>query len=272
MPPFLFDFTLKKPNMTYVPEQGKSVARIKPDTGNSCPYPIPKLDDIFKLIERAYTVSKDKLISDTFECGAIAISNQVDFTQSDEREKRYLQIINHYKPDEQKLIQDIFTKVFALLSSVVYDNGVFADYLGELFMRSNVGNKTAGQFFTPFHISSFMAKCALDENQVKAIADKDEIITINDPCCGSGGMMLAAADVLQNDYQINYARNCFIECADIDIRCVHMAYLQLSLAGIPAVILHRDSLTMKTWSVWKTPAFIFQYHRFAKYDNYRRTA
>lgn len=79
-------------------------------------------------------------------------------------------------------------------------------------------------------------------------------------------MSLGALNVLKS-YGINYTRNCFIECSDIDLRCVHMAYLQLSLAGVPAIIKHQNTLTLETWSVWKTPAFIFQYLRFHKYEN-----
>lgn len=264
MPPFTFDFTIKTPNMKYVPEQEHTVARAVKGTGNICPYPIPTVDEIIKMIDRsAYKVNRSQLIADVFECGALAISNKVDFTKYDEREQRYLEIIKKYKPDEQKLIMDVFARIFALLSSVIYDNGMFNDYLGEIYMRCNQGNKHTGQFFTPYHISHFMAKCAITDDSIK----RNEIMTICDPCCGGGGMAIAALDVLKNDYKVNYAMDCFIECADIDIRCVHMTYLQLALAGVPAIVKHQNTLTQELWSVWKTPAFIFQYHRFRKYDS-----
>lgn len=265
MPPFTFDFTLKKPNMEYVPEQEHTVARAVKSTGNICPYPIPTVDEIIKIIDRsAYKVNRSQLIADVFECGALAISNKVDFTKYDEREQHYLDIMNKYRPDERKLIFDIFNRVFALSSSVVYDNGEFNDYLGEIFMRCNQGNKFAGQFFTPYDVSKFMAKVTLSdiENPLK------RILTLCDPCCGGGGMAMAALDVLKNDYNVNYAMDCFIECADIDIRCVHMTYLQLALAGVPAIVKHQNTLTQELWSVWKTPAFIFQYHRFYKFQNH----
>lgn len=79
-------------------------------------------------------------------------------------------------------------------------------------------------------------------------------------------MAIEALDVLKNEYKVNYAMNCFIECADIDIRCVHMTYLQLALAGVLAIVKHQNTLTNELWSVWKTPAFIFQYMRFRKYE------
>lgn len=230
---------------------------------NLCPYKIPTVNEIIKQIESsAYKVNKSKLISDVFECGALAISNKVDFTMYDEREERYKQIMKTYEPQERELIADIFGKIFALLTSVVYDDGVFNDYLGDLFMRCNQGEKKAGQFFTPYHISKFMAEITVTDDKIR----NGEILTVSDCCCGGGGMLVAALDVLKNRYGVNYARDCFIVAGDIDERCVHMTYLQLSLAGVPAIVKHQDTLQDKIWAVWKTPAFIFQYPRFHQYE------
>lgn len=263
----LFDITLEHNTeniVTEPPTVSEPVKTERPIVGgnNFCPYPIPKVDEIIKMIDRSsYKVNRSQLISDVFECGALAISNMVDFNKYDEREQRYKDIMNGYSPDERKLIVDIFSKIFALSSSVVYDNGRFDDYLGELFMRCNQRSKFAGQFFTPYHISKLMAKMTLSDIETPP----KKILTICDPCCGGGGLAMAALDVLKNDYNINYAMDCFIECADIDIRCVHMTYLQLSLAGVPAIVKHQNTLTQELYSVWKTPAYIFQYHRFYKY-------
>ena len=245
-------------------EQNNETDKTNGET-NLCPYQIPTIDDIIKQIERtAYSVSKSKLISDVFECGAIAISNGITLNKSEKREERYKQIMKTYKPRERELIADIFGKIFALLSSVVYDNGVFNDYLGDLFMRCEQGEKRAGQFFTPYHVSRCMAEMTITDNKIK----HGEIITINDCCCGGGGMLIAALDVLKNRYGVNYAHDCFIDAGDIDERCVHMTYLQLSFAGVPAIVKHQDALTRELWGVWKTPAYIFQYTRFCKYENY----
>lgn len=228
------------------------------------PYKIPTVEEIMKdLDQAAHKVNRSQLIEDIFECGALAISNSVDKVHFAEREERYLSIIKKYNKPEQETLTKIFSKIFALLTSVTYDNGNFSDYLGEIFMRSNMANGRRGQVFTPYHIANFMAKITMDE-QLKDYKG-DEILTINDPCCGSGAMSMGALDVLKNDLNINYTHNCYFECSDIDIRCVHMAYLQLSLAGATAIVKHQNTLTNETWSVWKTPAFIFQYMRFRKY-------
>lgn len=44
-----------------------------------------------------------------------------------------------------------------------------------------------------------------------------------------------------------------------------MAYLQLALVGIPAVVYQRDTLTMETWQHWEIPAYIMQYLRFKNF-------
>ncbi len=263
---FFFDFTLDhtqiKTGTAFAPVIDECENPVILDKTNLCPYPIPKLDDIVKDIEKAaYQVDKHKFVSDLFECGALAISNQVDFAQREKREERYLQIIKSYMPHQQKSLAEIFGKIYALLTSVVYDNGTFNDWLGELFMKCNLGNKYAGQFFTPYHVSEFMAKAAMDETILKEKAAEDEIITISDPTCGGGGMLMAALDVLRN-CGVNYARNCFMQVDDIDERCVHMTYLQLFLAGVPTIVRHQNSLTRELWGVWYTPALLFQYPRF----------
>ena len=276
-PFFFFDFTIDKsamPSVEDIPEQVFKKPVPITERNNLCPYPIPKIDDIVKDIEKAaYAVDTSKFVSDLFECGAIAISNAFDLAQKDKREERYLQIIRSYKPDQQKKLAEIFAKVYALLASVVYDNGKFNDNLGEIFMRCNLGNKNAGQFFTPYHISELMARVTIDETLVKEKIADDGILAINDPCCGGGGMIMAALEVL-HDLGVNYARNCFIEANDVDLRCVHMTYLQLALAGVPAIVRHQNTLTRECWSVWYTPAYLFQFLRFRKFDTLyeRRTA
>lgn len=265
----IFDMVIEHPPKDLVIPSKKvsepiQTAKIPNEGKNLCPYQIPTVKEIKKQIENAaYSVNTSKLISDIFECGALAIVNKVDFTKYDEREERYKQIMNTYKPKERELIAEIFGKIFALLSSVVYDDGTFNDYLGELFMRCNQGEKRAGQFFTPYHVSRFMAEIAITDTEIK----NGEIYTINDCCCGGGGMLVAALDVLKNRYGVNYTRDCFIDAGDIDARCVHMTYLQLSLAGVPAIVKHQDVFSRKLWGVWRTPAYMFQYLRFRKYES-----
>ena len=47
-----------------------------------------------------------------------------------------------------------------------------------------------------------------------------------------------------------------VTCTDVDLRCVHMTYLQASLLHIPAIVQHGNSLSSEVWSRWYTPAHI----------------
>lgn len=262
----LFDIELP-PNKPEVVREAVKINFAKvPDEEYTLPYKrdgIPTVDELLKLLERGlYKVSSHEFLSDIFECGAIAISNRFDMAQAADREARYLQIIKKYEPGMQRLITEIFAKIYLMLTQQINPWIGFNDYLGELYMRSETSNSRAGQFFTPYCVSKCYAEVTINPDVIADCIEKDRILTLNEPACGAGGMVLAAVDVLYNKYHFNYSRNLLVECSDIDSRCVHMSYLQLGLAGIPAVIYRRNTLTMETWERWETSAYIMQWMRF----------
>lgn len=228
---------------------------------------IPTLDEISKQIDKClYKVDRYKFLADLFECGAIAISNQCDFRKSKKREERYKQIMDTYDLEGRKAFADVFGKIFALLSSMSLRHGKLDDYLGELYMMSNTSSSKHGQFFTPYNVSNSCAELCISGDIVEGKKRTGEILTLCESSCGSGGMLLAVLNILWNRYDFNYAMQCFIGASDIDKRCVHMCYLQLSLAGVPAIIKHQDALTLECWDVWKTPAYLMQYSKFRRFD------
>jgi len=220
---------------------------------------LPTVDSILKKITSdRYTVNTYELLHDIFECGAIAISNR--FTYSKEREELYKKTISKYDEKVRIKIRDVFNEIYLLLTSQI--DGGFYDYLGELYMKSFTSNSKAGQFFTPYNLSKLSAELVIGSKDINRFVKEDKIITMNEPTCGAGGMILAAVDVLYNKYHFNYSRNLLVECSDVDKRCVYMTYLQLACSGVPAIIYHRDTLSMKTYDRWETPAYIMQYMRF----------
>lgn len=220
---------------------------------------ITTIDDIVKLIDsHQFPCDNLTLLSDVFHISAISISNKINY--SAEREKEYMNIIKKYDEGSRKVIAEIFSMLFLILSNQIDPAIGFNDHLGELYMKSNTSSKKAGQFFTPYHISRMVA----DTDLSKEIVDNNDIITVCEPSCGSGGMIIATADLLWNKYKVNYTEHMMVECSDIDSRCVHMAYVQFSLAGIPAIIYHQNALTKETYSRWETPAYIINYRKFDK--------
>jgi hypothetical protein len=58
------------------------------------------------------------------------------------------------------------------------------------------------------------------------------------------------------DRKINYNTQLIVTATDVDLKCVHMCFVQLSLYGIPAVVIHGNSITLQDYSHWFTPFYI----------------
>jgi hypothetical protein len=186
-----------------------------------------------------------RAFSDSMEMLALALSNKVDPVCYAEREARYLDIAKTYTKDELTQISHILP-----LLTLAFEE-TFTDYLGQIFMELDLGNAHKGQFFTPYSISKLMAQITLDGDIQEIIKTKGHF-TLSEPSVGSGGMVIAACDALR-DQGINYQQACHATCIDVDIKAVHMAYIQLSIIGLPAVVTHGNTLLMTEQSRWGTP-------------------
>lgn len=208
------------------------------------------LSAIVKGIESiSYRHGSWRVFSDFVEAGAIALSNAVDWSQRDEREKRYLQIMGGYEKQEAARFPEVFGALVNAMESAGH-----SDILGRVFHELELHNKWAGQFFTPYEICRMMAKMtALDDLQEK-IKERG-FVRMQEPCVGSGAMVIALANELK-DAGINYQQTLHVTAIDVDLKCVCMAYIQLSLLHIPAIVVHGNTLTLETWSNWYTPAHI----------------
>lgn len=165
--------------------------------------------------------SEYEIFVDWIRLSALAISNAVTPFHGKvwkEREKTYMDTINRYTKEEQK----IFPKMFALLTLALEKE--MGDVLGDIYMASGMGSKAAGQFFTPYHLSKLCADLVTLE------PDKTGCYRINEPSCGGGGMIIAAAAALR-DHGVDYQRKMDVVAQDIDIKSVHMCYVQLSICG-----------------------------------------
>jgi len=151
-------------------------------------------------------------------------------------EKEYQNIASHYTKEElEKLGQLLALTVEALEEKE-------QDFLGEVFTFANLANERNAQYFTPYNISLMTAKIIIGESEFP----KGRVCKINDPACGAGGMLVAAASVMK-ERGFNYQQNALFIGQDIDARCARMAYIQLSLLGVPAVIYCMNTLTMQTF-------------------------
>ena len=185
-----------------------------------------------------YGQSRYQVWADFVHMFALSIVNAVDKTHFDEREKRYLRIVKAYKKEQLEGFAQL-----ARVTVMAFEKNPFQDFLGELYMRCDLGNENTGQFFTPYHICEMMAKCIMDgQDSAKDVIEKNGYITIHDPCIGGGAMLIGAAQVLK-ERGINYQQDAVFVGQDIDANVAMMAYIQLSLLGCPGYIKIGNSLT-----------------------------
>ncbi len=202
----------------------------------------------------SYTRSIYEVFQDWLSISAIAISNAVDWTHREEREEVYLQIASGYSKAEQEKLAEALAQLVLALQHEQNIHGP-TDILGQVFHVLELHNKYKGQFFTPPHVCELMGSITLAGENPESIIAKKSYITVCEPCIGSGGMVLGAAKAMV-DRHLDYRKQMLVTGIDIDIKCVQMAYLQLSLLSIPAVVIHGNSLTSEIWSQWYTPAYI----------------
>ena len=131
------------------------------------------------------------------------------------------------------------------------------DFLGFVFSLNEFGNSRNGQFFTPFSISLLCAK--LQITGYEEIIQQQGLVKIMEPACGSGGMIIAVREALLNKgYNVS---SLYAELTDIDELCFFMAYIQISLYGIAARVVHGDTLRSEIYRELYTPIYFL--------DNFR---
>jgi hypothetical protein len=185
---------------------------------------------------------------DFCEMGAIAISNSVDLWQKPAREERYLQLIGQYEPDVQQLFPQMLGELVACLEAGP------DDVLGRVFMELELSSKWSGQFFTPMCLAECMAKMTITD--LESLLQQQPFVTVNEPAVGGGAMIFGLCKAM-TAAGYNYQQVMHVTAVDIDIRCIHMCYLQCSLLYVPAVIIHGNSLSLEERSHWYTPAHVF---------------
>lgn len=197
---------------------------------------IKKFNDIARHRHR-YDVFRDFIT-----ISAISLHNAVNKVKSLEYE--YMKIIKPYAKDEVNAFSELFADLVMMLDPEP------RDVLGGLYMELELGNKNAGQFFTPPHISEFMAELVYGDD----LKNIDKLfITLSEPACGAGGIVLAFVKVMLA-HGHNPAHKLWVQCIDIDRLASLMCYVQLSLWHVPAQVVVGNSLTLETREVFYTPA------------------
>lgn len=213
-----------------------------------------------KFIKKIEDLSKGKPIwqvwSDmiTMIADAIYIAGAImhgGIAANDKYIREYDSIKVEYKDDDVGCIFDMIEKA--------YEDNPDQDFLGAAYMELGLGNHWTGQFFTPYNVSKMMAQMTLGTS----IPEEKDFISVCDPCCGAGAMLIAAANTFPD-----YKERVLFCGQDIDRITGLMCYIQLSMLGCAGYVCIANSLTNPIQGItdllpvekegqeyWYTPAF-----------------
>lgn len=214
--------------------------------------------------------SRWQIWQDFVTMGAISIANVVDSPYREAREQMYLDRAKKYSKQDLEALASMLGAV-----ATGMEDNPNQDFLGEMYMGLDLGNDAAGQFFTPYHICHLMAKMSAGES-LKEQVEENGWISVNDPCCGGGALLLAFANACREE-KINFQTSVIFVAQDIDQTVAMMCYIQLSLMGCAGYVKVGNSLTdpltyqggnilfpIGGENIWYTPMFfrdVWHYRR-----------
>ncbi len=159
------------------------------------------------------------------------VNKHIDKKKYEELEKEYKSIVSKYKKENVER----FVKAFAKLVKLMEENP-YEDFLGQAYLELKSSNekKVLGQFFTPKEVVDFMVRSTFDSEKIK----EKEIIRALDPCTGAGIFPLRAMKFLRDNnlppWKIVW------HAVEIDKYLAMISYINLTLFGIPAIVINED--------------------------------
>lgn len=196
-------------------------------------------------------ISNAQTFSDFLAYAALRLSTRTDPVHYKERAEQLQRLGSNYKEPE---LQEFLSALTVICETVKHnvDVGDWADLFADAYMDVRARNENLKQDFTPKGVAALMSRLAFLDN---CSLPENGYFTLSDHACGSGTLLLNSAEHL-NLLGFNPSSQLVIQAVDLDIRCVHMAYLNLSLYGIPAVVIRGNTITVEEYDRWYTPTYL----------------
>lgn len=209
----------------------------------------PFAKDFMKLVadvERNEGWREHQVLSRWMESACCALRSatlQFDRAAFDANETRYLKVV--------QLCSDAntmrcFSEMLGLITEALETEP--SDFIGPIFSEISA-SAHLGQFFTPWSICTIMAQLQLQDARemlAQGQAAGQPFIHCLEPACGVGGMILAAAQVFR-ELGIDDQRYVHWHATDLDFEAVCGAYIQLTLCGVSADVVHGNSLSLEVF-------------------------
>lgn len=149
-------------------------------------------------------------------------------------ENAYQEVLRRYGNSDEKahVAENHFAKALAVFfEETARDSSI--DHLGRAHETSGLSNANTGQFFTPESLSDLCAELTLPE------FDDSRPVSVSDPCCGSGRMLISAMRRLHVDS--------WFYAVDVDSMCVDMCALNLLVRNANAYVVHGNALSLDAY-------------------------
>ena len=195
-----------------------------------------------------YHRERHDVLGDFLEMAVCAIRKKTlpPGPEADAIEDQYMAVVKRNKVEDVRAMPELL----GIATLAVQEGG--CDFLGQVIVELELSNEHMGQFFTPYDVSRMMAEMILGD--AGALIREKGFITLAEPASGAGGMIVAAADVIEKQ-GFDVGRQLYVDATDISPMCFKMTYLQASPRGIPATIRRGNSLSLEMFDRAVTPAF-----------------
>ncbi|MDF9828580.1 type I restriction-modification system DNA methylase subunit [Ereboglobus sp. PH5-10] len=164
------------------------------------------------------------------------------------REAEYLEEAKRWKKDEL----NIFSHALAALVLEMEDQP-FTDLLGGHYMELALSHKSQqwnGEFHTPQNVCEMIGHMIAGDTTMP----QEGPITLCEPACGAGAMILAFAKMLPPENRPRLR----VTAIDISKTACDMCFINTTLWGIPAEIIHGNTLSMELFASWKNIHWIMR--------------
>jgi hypothetical protein len=161
-----------------------------------------------ELLARRSGISRGQAFEDWLTAMVCALAAET-------KEEEYLAVIERHKKGKKgQRGADLMGELFGQLVDAMTRSN--SDILGDLYEGAITYGEN-GQYFSPETVATFLAKLTVDPDEK---ANDGQTTHVNDPACGTGRMLLAAADINPNVELVG---------VDIDSRCARITAVNLGL-------------------------------------------
>lgn len=163
------------------------------------------------------------------------------------REAEYLEEAKRWEKPDLEVVSKALGALILEMESKPFEDVLGAYYME--FALSSKGQQWGGEFHTPKTICDLMAKLTVCD--LEKIAG-EEPITVCEPACGAGAMILSLAEACPPEVR----RRLRVTAIDISRTACDMTFINTTLWGIPTRVIHGNTLSQEFWAGWSNIHYI----------------